>query len=119
MDGFMFCHVMGWRRFLQTSLDEFLSHNFVVNLLWLAYSSIQCQFQFQSYNFFIFASIHREIKEVLGLLMKKGNHLEQTSYQGALWIHLEGNTQALLAILTGVIGMVYAKQTKVFLSQHS
>jgi hypothetical protein len=69
--------------------------------------------------FLIVASIYREIEEVLGLLMKKGNHLGQTSYLRALWIRLEGNTLALLAILIGVIGMVYAKQTKVFCSQHS
>jgi hypothetical protein len=55
---------------------------------------------------------------VLGLPMKKGSHLGQTSCLGDLWIPLDGNTQELLAILTGVIGTVVAKLIEVF-SLHS
>jgi hypothetical protein len=55
---------------------------------------------------------------VLGLPMKKGSHLGQTSCLGDLWIPLDGNTQELLAILTGVIGTVLAKLIEVF-SLHS
>lgn len=60
------------------------------------------------------SSIHREIEEVLGLLMKKDNRWRRISYRRVLWIALENNTLVLLAILTGVIGMAAANLIKVF-----
>ncbi|XP_038993227.1 DNA-(apurinic or apyrimidinic site) endonuclease, chloroplastic-like isoform X3 [Hibiscus syriacus] len=51
-------------------------------------------------------------KRMLGLQLKKGNLLAQTSYPGALLTPLESSIQVLLGILIGVIGMVGAKLTK-------
>lgn len=56
---------------------------------------------------------HRETEEVLGLQLKKGSLLAEISYPGALLTPLESRIQMLLGILTGVIGMVHAKVTKV------
>ena len=57
--------------------------------------------------------ICRETREVLDLQLRSDSHLRRTSYPEDMWILSESSILVLLAILTGAIGMVDVKQTKV------